>query len=105
MTKVIEIKTRKNLEGAFAGESMAYQKYKYFAKIARKNGMRMLRGFFEQTAEHETKHAEGHLRFLYPMNEMTTQKCLRLRGMVSVSSIPKCIRNTRRLLKRKMLMK
>ena len=34
----MKIKTRQNLEGAFAGESMPYQRYIYFAKIARKNG-------------------------------------------------------------------
>lgn len=72
------IKTRQNLEGAFAGESMAYQKYKYFAKIARMNGDHEVAELFEATAEHETKHAEGHLRYLYPMKEMTTKKCLEI---------------------------
>ena len=70
------IKTRQNLEGAFAGESMAYQKYKYFAKIARMNGDDEIAELFEKTAEHETKHAEGHLRYLFPLKEMTTKKCL-----------------------------
>jgi len=74
----MKIKTRQNLEGAFAGESMAYQKYKYFAKIARKNGDEEVAKLFEETAKHETNHAEGHLRFLYPMKEMTTRKCLEL---------------------------
>jgi len=78
MTQKPQIKTRQNLEGAFAGESMAYQKYKYFAKIARKNGDEEVAKLFEETAEHETKHAEGHLRYLYPLNEMTTKKCLEI---------------------------
>lgn len=78
MSKKPLIKTRKNLEGAFAGESMAYQKYKYFAKIARKNGDEEVAKLFEETADHETKHAEGHLRYLFPFNEMSTQKCLEL---------------------------
>lgn len=73
-----EIKSWKNLEAAFAGESMAYQKYMYFAKIARKNGDEDVAKLFEETASHETKHAEGHLRNLYPMKEMTTEKCLQL---------------------------
>ena len=34
-----EIKTMANLEAAFAGESMAHIKYRYFAKLAR-NGRR-----------------------------------------------------------------
>jgi hypothetical protein len=33
-----EIKTIQNLESAFAGESMAHIKYRYFAKLARALG-------------------------------------------------------------------
>jgi rubrerythrin len=73
-----EIKSWKNLEAAFAGESMAYQKYMYFAKIARKNGDEDVAKLFEETAKHETKHAEGHLRNLYPFAKMTTEMCLRI---------------------------
>jgi len=73
-----EIKTWKNLEAAFAGESMAYQKYLYFAKIARKNGDEDIAKLFEETARHETAHAQGHLTNLYPMKEMSTEKCLQL---------------------------
>lgn len=73
-----EIKTWKNLEAAFAGESMAYQKYMYFAKIARKNGDEEVAKLFEETARHETGHAEGHLRNLYPMEHMSTEDCLRV---------------------------
>ena len=73
-----KIKTWKNLEAAFAGESMAFQKYTYFAKIARKNGDEETARLFEETAKHELAHAQGHLLNLYPMNQMTTQKCLEL---------------------------
>ena len=73
-----EIKSWKNLEAAFAGESMAYQKYLWFAKIARKNGDEEVAQLFEETAKHETAHAQGHLRNLYPMDEMTTEKALQL---------------------------
>ena len=34
-----EIKTIQNLESAFAGESMAHIKYRYFAKLARAAGI------------------------------------------------------------------
>lgn len=78
MAKKPEIKSWKNLESAFAGESMAYQKYMYFAKIARKNGDEEVAKLFEETALHETKHAEGHLKNLYPMKNMTTEQCLKL---------------------------
>ena len=72
----IEIKSWKNLEAAFAGESMAYQRYMYFAKIARKNGDEDVALLFEQTAKHEVAHAQGHLRNLYPLQEMSTEKML-----------------------------
>jgi len=78
MNKKPEIKSWKNLESAFAGESMAYQKYLYFAKIARRNGDEEVAKLFEETASHETKHAEGHLRNLYPMSKMTTEDCLKM---------------------------
>ncbi|MBT3585103.1 MAG: rubrerythrin [Halobacteriovoraceae bacterium] len=78
MSKKPEIKSWKNLESAFAGESMAYQKYLYFAKVARKNGDEEVAQLFEETAKHETKHAEGHLRNLYPMKGLTTEQCLKM---------------------------
>lgn len=77
MSNKPEIKSWKNLEAAFAGESMAYQRYMYFAKIARKNGDEEVAELFEETAKHETAHAQGHLRNLYPMNKMTTEDCLK----------------------------
>ncbi len=73
-----EIKTVKNLEAAFAGESMAYQKYLYFAKLARKKGNEVVAKVFEDTAKHEIGHAEGHLRFLYPEEQLTVEDLLRL---------------------------
>ena len=33
-----EVKTLANLEAAFAGESMAHIKYRYFARLARESG-------------------------------------------------------------------
>ena len=73
-----EIKSWKNLEGAFAGESMAYQKYLYFAKLARKKGHEDVAKLFENTAKHEIAHAEGHLRFLYPEDQLTVQNLLEI---------------------------
>jgi len=37
--------TIQNLEAAFAGESMAHIKYRYFAKLAAKPALKMWRGF------------------------------------------------------------
>jgi len=51
-------KTKKNLEEAFAGESMARNKYDYFASIARKAGYVQIANIFEETALNEKEHAK-----------------------------------------------
>ena len=54
-----EIKTIHNLESAFAGESMAHIKYRYFAKLARAAGDEETAKIFEATAEQEVMHEIG----------------------------------------------
>jgi rubrerythrin len=51
-------KTKKNLEDAFAGESMARNKYTYFASVARKAGFVQMSNIFLETAENEKEHAK-----------------------------------------------
>ena len=46
-------KTEKNLMDAFAGESMARNKYTYFASKARKDGFEQIAAIFEETANNE----------------------------------------------------
>ncbi|MDE7442779.1 MAG: flavin reductase [Muribaculaceae bacterium] len=50
-------RTEKNLQEAFAGESMARNKYTYFADVARKNGFEQIAALFIKTAENEREHA------------------------------------------------
>ncbi len=73
-----ELKTMQNLESAFAGESMAHIKYRYFAKLAREAGDEETARIFEETAAQEVMHAFGHLDLLYPKAEMTPAKCLEI---------------------------
>ena len=73
-----EIKTLQNLESAFAGESMAHIKYRYFAKLAREAGDDDTAHIFEETAAQEVMHAFGHLDLLYPKAEMTPAKALEI---------------------------
>ncbi len=73
-----EIKTVANLESAFAGESMAHIKYRYFAKIARATGDEETARIFEETADQEVQHAFGHLNLLYPKEAMTPASCLKM---------------------------
>ncbi|TAN60626.1 MAG: rubrerythrin [Magnetospirillum sp.] len=70
--------TIKNLEAAFAGESMANRKYLYFARRARELGAVAVAEVFERTAEQETAHAFGHLELLYPKADLTVEKMLQM---------------------------
>ena len=70
--------TIKNIEAAFAGESMAHTKYMYFAKICRAAGDIETAKVFEETAAQEVQHALGHLDLLYPAPTMTPAKCLEM---------------------------
>jgi len=51
-------KTKKNLEEAFAGESMARNKYDYFASAFKKAGYVQIANIFEETARNEKEHAK-----------------------------------------------
>jgi rubrerythrin len=73
-----EIKTIANLEAAFAGESMAHIKYRYFAKIARAAGDESTASVFEETAAQEVLHALGHLDLIYPSATLTPVRCLEI---------------------------
>lgn len=58
-------KTWKNLETAFAGESMARNKYTYYASKARKDGYVQIARIFEETAANEKEHAELWFKLLH----------------------------------------
>ena len=51
-------KTEANLWKAFAGESMARNKYTYFASAAKKEGYEQISAIFEETAGNEKEHAK-----------------------------------------------
>ena len=58
------VKTEDNLKEAFAGESQANRKYTAFARKADEEGYPEIAELFRSTAEGETAHALGHLRYL-----------------------------------------
>jgi rubrerythrin len=70
--------TVKNIEAAFAGESMAHIKYMYFAKVCRAQGDEDSARIFEETAAQEVQHAFGHMDLLYPRDALDPVKCLEL---------------------------
>ena len=51
-------KTEANLWKAFAGESMARNKYTYFASKAKKEGYEQIAALFLETADNEKEHAK-----------------------------------------------
>ncbi|MBY0404586.1 MAG: rubrerythrin family protein [Cyanobacteria bacterium] len=71
--------TARNLESAFAGESMANRKYLYFAKIARELGNPEIAELFENTAHQETSHAFAHLELIYgKADSLTVERLLEI---------------------------
>lgn len=57
-------KTEQNLMEAFAGESMARNKYTYFASKAKKDGFVQIANIFEETAANEKEHAKMWYKYL-----------------------------------------
>ena len=57
-------KTDQNLKAAIAGESLARNRYSYFAEMARKEGYRYIAKIFEEIADNEKYHAMEELRLL-----------------------------------------
>ncbi len=58
-------KTEKNLLEAFAGESMARNKYSYYASKAKKDGFVQISKIFEETAANEKEHAKMWYKYLH----------------------------------------
>ncbi|MBO7113195.1 MAG: rubrerythrin family protein, partial [Bacteroidaceae bacterium] len=63
--------TEKNLEAAFAGESMARNKYTYFASKAKKEGFEQIAAIFEETANNEKEHAKLWFKELEGIGDTT----------------------------------
>lgn len=58
-------KTEANLWEAFAGESMARNKYTYYASKAKKDGFEQIAAFFEETANQEKEHAKMWFKLIH----------------------------------------
>ncbi len=77
-------RTRENLMKAFAGESMARNRYCIFASIAEKEGLIQVAKIFRETALNEKEHAQVYYKFLDGENVEITG-----------SSYPSCYGNTK----------
>jgi len=58
-------KTEKNLEAGFAGESMARNKYTYYASKAKGEGFEQISAIFLETADNEKEHAKLWFKALH----------------------------------------
>ena len=65
-------KTEKNLWEAFAGESMARNKYTYFASVAKKAGYEQIAALFLKTADNEKEHAKLWFKALGEVRDTPT---------------------------------
>lgn len=58
-------KTEQNLQTAFAGESMATNKYSYFSSQAKKDGFVQISEIFAETSGNEREHAKLWFKLLH----------------------------------------
>ncbi|MDD2970328.1 MAG: rubrerythrin family protein [Lachnospiraceae bacterium] len=65
MSNLKGTKTEANLKEAFAGESMANNKYSYYASKAKKDGFEQIASIFEETAKNEREHAKLWFKLLH----------------------------------------
>ena len=70
-------KTEQNLKDAFAGESMARNKYTYYASKAKKEGYNIIAAKFEETANNEKEHAKLWFKLLHDGAVPSTEENLR----------------------------
>lgn len=66
-------KTEENLKTAFAGESMARNKYNFYANQARKDGFEQIAAFFEETADNEQMHAKIWFKYIHGIDDSTAE--------------------------------
>jgi len=63
------METINNLTKAFIGESQARNRYTFYAKIAKKEGLEQISGIFLKTADNEREHAKWLLRLINQLKE------------------------------------
>ncbi|ABR47165.1 Rubrerythrin [Alkaliphilus metalliredigens QYMF] len=64
--------TEKNLWTAFSGESQARNKYAFFAKIARQEGLNEVADVFQESAKQEEEHGRIIFEFLNGVQDSVT---------------------------------
>lgn len=68
------METPKNILRAIAGESMARNKYTFFASEAKKAGFEQISAIFSETADNEKEHAKRLMKLLKETTESSLEK-------------------------------
>ena len=76
MAELKGTKTEKNLLEAFSGESMARNKYTYYASKAKKEGYVQIAQLFEATANNEREHAKIWFKLLHDGVDSTKENLI-----------------------------
>jgi len=77
MSNLKGTKTEANLMAAFSGESMARNKYTYYASRAKKDGYEHIAKIFSETADNEKEHAKIWFKLLHDGNVPDTMANLK----------------------------
>ena len=77
MAELKGTRTEANLQTAFAGESMARNKYTFFASKAKKDGYVQIAKIFEETAANEKEHAKIWFKLLHDGSVPKTEENLK----------------------------
>lgn len=72
MSKYTGTKTEQNLKDAFAGESMARNRYTYYASAAKKAGYEQLADIYLETAAQEKEHAKMWYKEYHGIHDVDT---------------------------------
>ncbi len=68
------MKTIENLVKAFIGESQARNRYTFYAKVAKKEGLEQIAGIFLITAENEKEHANNLFRLINELKKKSNEE-------------------------------
>lgn len=88
--------TIKNLAKAFIGESQARNRYKFYSKVAKKEGFEQIAGIFLITAENEKEHASHLFKMI---NELKKKSGENLDTIHVEAEAPTILGNTKENLK------
>jgi len=87
MSKTLKgTRTENNLITAFAGESQARNRYRFFADTAKKEGLEQIADLFLDTARNEDEHAEHEFKFLYDFDDTKSNLETAIQSEASESS-------------------